>query len=121
MTKEMLIKNLEEMGANRWTKYDKDRLYFGGACEAFGLVTETYKSGAISYAEFKGEKISNNKAGKMGCSFNSIYFDLVKMKLVGLKDEVYDMIQEKIDELMNEAEDSRREKSKYSLEGRESL
>lgn len=111
MTKEMLIEKLEEMGATRWTKYGKDRLYFGGACEAFGLITEAYKSGSISYAEFRGERISNSKGGKMGCSFNKIYLDLASMKLVGEKDEVYDIIKEKIDELENESEDSKEEKA----------
>lgn len=123
MTKEMMVAKLEEMGANRWTKYGKDRLYFGGSCEAFGLVTESYKNGAISYAEFKGEKISNKKAGEMGYSFSNIYLDLVEMQLVGPKGEVYDMIQEKIDEVKSEAEDEvedlREEKIESSLEGSE--
>lgn len=123
MTKEMMVAKLEEMGANRWTKYGKDRLYFGGSCEAFGLVTESYKNGAISYAEFKGEKISNKKAGEMGYSFSNIYLDLVEMQLVGPKGEVYDMIQEKIDEVKSEVEDEvedlREEKIESSLEGSE--
>lgn len=119
MTKGMMIAKLEEMGANRWTKYGKDRLYFGGACEAFGLVTESYKNGAIAYAEFKGEKISNKKAAEMGCSFNDIYLDLVKMQLVGPKGEVYDMIQKKIDELKGEVEDLQEERIELPLEGSE--
>lgn len=119
MTKGMMIVKLEEMGANRWTKYGKDRLYFGGACEAFGLVTESYKNGAIAYAEFKGEKISNKKAAEMGCSFNDIYLDLVKMQLVGPKGEVYDMIQKKIDELKGEVEDLQEERIELPLEGSE--
>lgn len=119
MTKEMMVAKLEEMGANRWTKYGKDRLYFGGSCEAFGLVTESYKNGAISYAEFKGEKISNKKAGEMGYSFSNIYLDLVEMQLVGPKGEVYDMIQKKIDELKSEVEDLREEKIESSFEGSE--
>lgn len=52
------IKRLEELGFKRWKKHDKDRLYISSY--NLGLKTERYKTGNISYASFKGEKISNS-------------------------------------------------------------
>lgn len=61
---EKAIKALESKGFSRWTKYDKDRLYFD--LEKAGLLEiDRYKSGRISYSEFQGEAISHSLASKL--------------------------------------------------------
>lgn len=62
MTNEMIAK-YEGMGFKRWTKGDMDRLYINA--KELGLECEYYKTGNVSYAEFKGEKISNSRATEM--------------------------------------------------------
>ena len=58
------VKALISKGFTRWTKCDKDRLYFD--LEKAGLMEiDRYKSGRISYSEFQGEKISHSLAGKL--------------------------------------------------------
>ena len=62
MTNEMIAK-FEDAGFQRWTKGTMDRLYI--KANMLGLNCEYYKTGNISYAEFRGEKISNSEAGRM--------------------------------------------------------
>lgn len=58
------VKALIAKGFIRWTKYDKDRLYFD--LEKAGLMEiDRYKSGRISYSEFQGESISHSFACKL--------------------------------------------------------
>lgn len=58
------VKALIAKGFTRWTKYDKDRLYFD--LEKAGLMEiDRYKSGRISYSEFQGESISHGFAIKL--------------------------------------------------------
>lgn len=58
------VKALIAKGFSRWTKYDKDRLYFD--LEKAGLLEiDRYKSGRISYSEFQGEAISHSLASKL--------------------------------------------------------
>lgn len=59
------VRALISKGFSRWTKYDKDRLYFD--LEKAGLMEiDRYKrSGRISYSEFQGEKISHSLASKL--------------------------------------------------------
>lgn len=58
------VKALIAKGFIRWTKYDKDRLYFD--LEKAGLMEiDRYKSGRISYSEFQGESISHSLASKL--------------------------------------------------------
>lgn len=58
------VKALIVKGFSRWTKYDKDRLYFD--LEKAGLLEiDRYKSGRISYSEFQGEEISHSFASKL--------------------------------------------------------
>jgi hypothetical protein len=63
MTKEEKIAKLEKLGFRRWTKAGYDRLYVGA--EKLGLEVERYKSGNVCWAAWKGEQISNSKAGRM--------------------------------------------------------
>ena len=77
--KENLLKKGREWtgGNNRRTYIDRKDL-----ADMIGLKIETYKSGAISSAEYDGEKISNNKAYKMLSSLDKTYFDHNTGKLV---------------------------------------
>lgn len=61
---EKQIEILESKGFNRWTKYGKDRLYFD--LEKAGLMkVSRYKTGNISSAYYKGEKIANSQASRL--------------------------------------------------------
>jgi hypothetical protein len=60
MMHEVVISELDKMGFKRWTKGNLDRLYINAA--QLGLVCSYYKTGNISGAEFKGERISNSCA-----------------------------------------------------------
>ena len=57
------IKSLEGAGFKRWTKGGFDRLYINA--DKIGLDVDYYKTGNICYATWKGEKISNARAGEM--------------------------------------------------------
>lgn len=58
------VKALIAKGFIRWSKYDKDRLYFD--LEKAGLMEiDRYKSGRISYSEFQEEKISHSLASEL--------------------------------------------------------
>lgn len=58
------VRALIAKGFSRWTKYEKDRLYFD--LEKAGLMEiDRYKSGRISYSEFQGEEISHSFAGEL--------------------------------------------------------
>lgn len=60
---EKMISRLIDMGCRRWTKGEHDRLYIDSA--VLGLQVERYKTGNISYAEFRGERISNSRAADL--------------------------------------------------------
>lgn len=71
------LDDLIDMGAKRWTKGDKDRLYLRGALDAIlGIETTSYKSGSISSATMNGEKISNNEANKIYRALGDAYINL---------------------------------------------
>ena len=57
------IKSMELAGFKRWTKGEYDRLYINA--DRLGLDVDYYKTGNICYATWKGEKISNTRAGEM--------------------------------------------------------
>lgn len=66
-------------GLRVWENYGKKRIYINGADDlmaAFpGLSINLYKTGNISSAYYKGEKISNNKAVKL--AGYGMYFDCI--------------------------------------------
>lgn len=62
MTEER-IEELTKKGFKRWTKGNMDRLYINAA--QLGLNCEYYKSGNISSAEFRGDRVSNSEARRM--------------------------------------------------------
>lgn len=57
-----IVEQLEQIGGERWTKYGKDRVYFSDFAPRIDLECEFYKTGNVSSAKLRGEKISNNKA-----------------------------------------------------------
>ena len=70
----------EQFGGNRWTKYDKDRVYFDAAAVTSqqGMSWNNYRSGNISSATLDGEKISNSEARRSleGFMFVKLWCDL---------------------------------------------
>lgn len=58
MFTEERIAELEKMGFRRWTKAGYDRMYINAG--VLGLECSYYKTGNISTAFFKGERISNS-------------------------------------------------------------
>lgn len=59
MLNETTIKALEDKGFKRWTKGNLDRMYINAT--QLGLECTYYKTGNISSAYFKGERISNSR------------------------------------------------------------
>lgn len=79
MTKLMdRIEELEKLGFNRWQKNGMDRMYINAG--TLGLTCTYHKTGSISYAEFKGEYVSNNQARAMKAA--KTYIDMVKNQIV---------------------------------------
>lgn len=95
-----LIETLEGMGANRWTKYDRDRLYLQKILpEMIGLEIDRYNSGNISSAKINGEKISNSSAGRYLAGMEKTYYDIKNKKL--FVDTHRDEVVEDITKAMN--------------------
>lgn len=107
---ESIIKKFEEKGFTRWTKYDMDRLYINA--ETLGLEASYYKSGNVSYAEYRGEKISNRRAGDMLCS--KIWIDVETGKLCSKNadSELLADAQALVDQVIEEIKDEYKEASK---------
>lgn len=107
---ESIIKKFEAKGFTRWTKYDMDRLYINA--ETLGLEASYYKSGNVSYAEYRGEKISNRRAGDMLCS--KIWIDVETGKLCSKNadSELLADAQALVDQVIEEIKDEYKEASK---------
>ncbi len=68
------IEKLKKIG-NEWTKGHHHRIYFNGSfAKAIGLERAYYKTGNISSAYLKGNKISNREAGNL--TVGKVYFDV---------------------------------------------
>lgn len=82
MTKELLnlndkqIEKLISLGAKRWTKYGRDRLYIRDTAKELGLDYDRYNTGNIRYASFNGEKISNSQCRRMLDQIDGAYINL---------------------------------------------
>lgn len=70
------IEKLISLGAKRWTKYGRDRLYIRDAAENLGLKCERYNTGNVRSASFRGEKISNSQCSRMLDQIDGSYIDL---------------------------------------------
>ena len=89
------IEAMEAKGFKRWTKGNFDRMYINA--NALGLECDFYKSGNISYAEWKGEKISNSYASRLSAA--KTYFDLKDGKLHGTNEMLLDAAAELLDSI----------------------
>lgn len=74
---EKQIAALEEKGFRRWTKGSMDRLYINA--ETLGLEIERRKSGSVSSAYYRGERISNNLGSAM--AYAKTYIDVATSEL----------------------------------------
>lgn len=83
------IERLIALGANRWSKYGKDRIYLKNIAKELGLEFEKYNTGNISSAKFKGEAISNSKCGRMLSQIEKAFIDITAGEVVmdGKEDE----------------------------------
>lgn len=70
------IEKLISLGAKRWTKYDRDRLYIRDIAKELGLDYDRYNTGNIRYASFNGEKISNSQCRRMLDQIDGAYINL---------------------------------------------
>lgn len=82
MTEEM-IKKAEKMGAKRWQKNGKDRLYINA--ESLGYTWERYNTGNIKNAWLNGEMISNCEMRRV--LFTKTYIDVETGKVFSGYDE----------------------------------
>lgn len=70
------IQRLVNAGANRWTKYERDRLYIRRLTDLIGLSYTRYNSGNVSSAELNGESISNSECNRILAALDKAYIDL---------------------------------------------
>lgn len=70
------IERLINAGANRWTKYERDRLYIKRLADLIGLSYTKYNTGNISSAELNGETISNSECNRILAALDKAYIDL---------------------------------------------
>ncbi|MEU0200888.1 MULTISPECIES: hypothetical protein [unclassified Streptomyces] len=75
------VDTMTAIGGSRWTKAGKDRVYINDWAAFAGLEVEHYKSGNISWAAWRGEKISNSQAYKLLGSIDKVWFDAADGKL----------------------------------------
>ena len=77
LTGEALYERLVEMGASRWQKGGRDRIYLNGlGYKLLGLHIERYNTGNIRYAELNGESISNSRARALCDWMSSLYLNV---------------------------------------------
>lgn len=89
------VETLIKMGASRWQKYGKDRVYLSSCgAQIINLSVERYNSGNICYAEINGEKISNADAQRYMAAFESAYIDMTSGKLCGTHGRYEDLFAE---------------------------
>lgn len=81
--KQGTIDKLMEMGARRWTKGEKDRLYLNAAgAPMAGLEISRYRSGSVSSARLDGETITNARGSLLVAMVERGYIDLTTDKVV---------------------------------------
>lgn len=99
---EKMIDNLTELGANRWTKAGRDRLYIKKAApELIGLRYKRYGTGNISDAQINGEHISNSACGRILSNLDKAFIDLKTGEIV-LPNNDKDDLETKIEEALLE-------------------
>lgn len=79
------LRKLIDMGASRWQKAGRDRLYLSGAgAKIIGLELNFYNTGNISSACLNDEPISNSAARRVISTYRDAYIDLTTGKLCGV-------------------------------------
>ena len=77
------LETLLAMGASRWSKYGRDRLYLRNCYqELLKMKISYYNSGNISSASIDGEGISNSEAYRIKDMAYDCYIDLIKDEIV---------------------------------------
>lgn len=77
------LNTLLAMGASRWTKYGRDRLYLRNCYkDLLKMKVSYYNSGNISSASIDGEGISNSEARRIQDMAEYCYIDLIKDEIV---------------------------------------
>lgn len=89
-------------GFARWTKGDKDRLYFNIADNGV-LDIDRYKSGNIHHAYLDGEKISNSRASRIIAT--SAYLDLKTGETVIANGDEHDLVADIFENALKEVEE----------------
>lgn len=78
--KDEVVETLEKFGGKRWQKGEHDRIYFDAPLLAkeMGYIWSNYKTGNISYAKYKENKISNSEMGRVldSLRYGKLYYDL---------------------------------------------
>lgn len=98
---EKQITALEEKGFKRWTKGNMDRLYINA--ETLGLEYDRFKSsGRVSYAVWRGERISNRWGNEMANA--KTYIDIATGKLYATESTLEEAAQELYQETMEALE-----------------
>lgn len=83
MMNEKKINTLLAMGASRWSKYGRDRLYLRNCYkDLLKMKISYYNSGNISSASINGESISNSEANRIKNMAYGCYIDLIKDEIV---------------------------------------
>lgn len=96
MLNEKTIAALEDAGFKRWQKGDYDRLYINA--KELGLECDYYKTGNISSATFRGERISNSQGYRYKSA--KTYIDVKTGKVRS----DYPTLQRAAEQMLNEAE-----------------
>ena len=89
-------------GFSRWTKGDKDRLYFNIADNG-ALDIDRYKSGSISSAYLDGEKISHARANRILAT--RAYLDLKTGETVVASGDEHDLVTDIFEKALKEVEE----------------
>lgn len=90
---------LIELGGNLWEGGEHRRIYLDNWLELAGVEVNRYKTGNISSARFRGEKISNTKAAELNNV--KVFWDCNAEKLVfqgraRLLDEIIPALEDKL-------------------------
>ena len=96
-SKEQLVKALEIMGASRWTKYGKDRLYFNSNTfmRRAGISFEYRPNGSKKNSMINGESVGIGEIENVIYGFGQIWLNLDTMELESRPDaneKAYEMI-----------------------------
>ena len=84
------VSKLIKAGANRCTKYGKDRIYLSNIGAALmGLETDHYKSGHLCGAWLNDEKISNGEASRVMSAYSDAYINLTTGEIFGCRSAKY--------------------------------